>query len=254
LESLSAGDVVSVWFEDEGEWSTGTVVGIAPDYKDPFGVDFPGSDVTCWISLDEGVKLLDESGFVVAATPDVVNTNNAPDEPLTLACELEEELYLTMPAEKLQPVLQCKSGAQLHQLLMEIHCPPKASWKKDDMIKAFIAHRGDDMKKKLSPSNELAEFFAPAAREGECLVSSDYRRWMSAIDKSDQAHAAAFPGCKIVGGHERAFVFHLLTVLFVNARAAHLDLVGSASAPRPTSVKDYIREFVRSRLARKEKK
>jgi hypothetical protein len=93
LESLSAGDVISVWFDENERWYEATVVDVDPDWDHPYGVEIPGDSEIYWISLDEGVKLLDESGSVMAATPDVLNASSVTGAAPMPVAELEEDSY-----------------------------------------------------------------------------------------------------------------------------------------------------------------
>jgi hypothetical protein len=251
LESLDAGDVVSVFFEENGTWSRGIVQDIDLSWPQPFGVEFEGDSEIYWISLDDGVKLLDDAGHVVAGTPDVVAAVAERWAPPAPPAPEPVGDWMTLAESELRPVLEKRSATQLHELLMEIQCPPKSGWRKAEMIQAFFRHRGDRLKSDCAVGTKLADFLSATSSTGESLLSAHYRRWMSRIDKSDQAHANTFPEFRIMGGHERAFVFHLITVLFVNARAAHLDLSGTASATRPKGSKDYIKDFIESRRARR---
>lgn len=244
LTELRVGDVINVYFNDKKEWEQGVVKRTDKSWVDPYCVEFAHDTGEFWIKLDEKVKLLDERGRVVACTRDLYDAagDGGDAGPAVNAAN-----YATLPADQLRIALDGKTTLQLHEMLLEIHCPPKPKWNKEDMIRAFIKHRNDDLRSERDPARRLASFLEPTATEGCCLLSQDYRSWMGLVDRHDQAQERAFPNQRIYGGHERAFVFHLLTVLFVNARAAHLDLHGSAADVRPQSVKDYITMFVQSR-------
>jgi hypothetical protein len=247
LTELKVDDVVQIAFEDGLGWEQGVVTKVDTSWPQPYCVIFADDPSEYWIRLDTMVKLLDHRGRVVACTPDLIAGTGVDDGGLP---EITAENFATLAPDQIRIALDHKTTAELHELLMEIHYPPKSTWNKEQMIRAFISHRGDELSPRRVCERRLAEFLSDFAREGECPMSAEYYQWMGLVDRNDQAQELVFPKERIYGGADRAFVFHLLTVLFVNARAVHLDLHGSAASGNPGPVKDYIKAFVESRRVR----
>jgi hypothetical protein len=208
-----------------------------------------------WVSLDGGVARLDSNGAIVACTADVrgvlCDDSGAQLEP---GLEVTTDEDSADPNSVMQNNLQRKTVPQILQLLHQIGIVPKSAEKRKDRLVALYL---EEKRRKASASADtlasVKSFLSPVGTGREPPMHSDYAHLMGMVDRIDQAHSDAWPHHRVLGGSDRSFTLHLLTFLFLNARAAHADLTCDGVHRAPGAVRAYVELLLRNRTERRGK-
>jgi hypothetical protein len=254
LVDLEVGDRVAVVFDDYAQAFAGTVSDIAPDYVSPYGISFPGDAELFWVSLTWNVAKLSEDGHIVACTTTVSGALSQVPGPGAAQPAGAKSAQDDSESSHVIANLQRKTVPQILQLLQQIDIVPRSSEKrKGQLVELYVREKRRLALASPDLMGDLKTFLSPVGSGTEPPVHSDYAHFMGLVDRIDQAHSDAWPHHRVLGGSDRSFVLHLLTFLFLNARAAHADLSSDGAHRAPGAVRGYVDRLLQSRLKRREK-